>query len=346
MGQKPPPGVVCGRGMTIFRDARANGHIRTVPMIVTLTMNPAIDISTSVEEIAPYRKLRCTDVKRDPGGGGINVARVVRRFGAEVTAIYPAGGTIGQLLRQLVDKEGIASHTIPVAEDTREDFTAYERQSGHEFRFVLPGPRLDVPEWMACLDAITDAPEPSFLVMSGSLPPGVPDDFYVRAARIARDRGARVAIDTSGKPLQAALAAGVVYLAKPNRRELQEFAGHPLEDQATQVAAARHLIARGQCEVVALTLGDQGGILVTRDGVWRGSTPPVKPVSTVGAGDSFLGAMVVRLDRGDSVVDAFRYGLAAGSSALMTAGTELSQIDNAEKLLPKINIEQVRSKAA
>ena len=154
-------------------------------MIVTLTMNPAIDVSTSVEEIAPYRKLRCTDIRRDPGGGGINVARVVRRFGADVTAIYPAGGTMGQLLRQLVDKDGIASHTIPVAEDTREDFTAYERKSGQEFRFVLPGPQLEAAEWMACLDAVAEAPEPSFLVISGSLPPGVPDDFYVRAARIA-----------------------------------------------------------------------------------------------------------------------------------------------------------------
>lgn len=312
-------------------------------MIVTLTMNPAIDISTSVDEVAPYRKLRCAEIRRDPGGGGINVARVARRFGADVTAIYPRGGTMGTFLQQLVDAEGILSHAIPVGEDTREDFTAFERQTGQEYRFVLPGPRLGEGEWQKCLDAVTAAPDSRFLVISGSLPPGVPEDFYVRVARNARRRDTQVAVDTSGAALRVLLADGV-FLAKPNRRELQEYAHEALEDETSQLAAARALVAHGHAEIVALTLGDRGGLLVTKDGAWRATAPKVNVLSTVGAGDSFLGAMVVRLDRGHDLLDAFRHGIAAGSSALMYPGTELCRLEDVERLLPQVRIEELAPK--
>jgi 6-phosphofructokinase 2 len=147
-------------------------------LIVTLTPNPAIDISTSVDEVVPVRKLRCEAARRDPGGGGINVARVVQRLGAEVTAIYPAGGCTGELLRRLVKREGVQSLAIPVAEETRESFTALDQKSGEQYRFVLPGAPLSEAEWCACLDALEAVdPLPPFVVCSGSLPPGVPDDF-------------------------------------------------------------------------------------------------------------------------------------------------------------------------
>jgi len=307
-------------------------------MIVTVTMNPAIDISATVDEVAPFRKLRCTDILRDPGGGGINVARVMRRFGADVTALYPAGGTIGKLLQQLVADEGIASLAIPIAEENREDFTAFERKSGHEFRFVLPGPEISEREWNACLDALREIKgEIRYVVLSGSLPPGVPDDFYVRAAKIAQIRNARVAVDTSGKPLQAVLEAGV-HLVKPNRRELQEWLGKPLDDLAAQVDASRQLVEDGHADIVALTLGDAGGVLTTREGAWRAVAPPVKPVSTVGAGDSFLSAMILRLNAGDDLPAALRYGIAAGSAALLSPGTELCRPEDVERLVGEVKV--------
>jgi len=310
-------------------------------MIVTVTMNPAIDISGVVDEVAPFRKLRCTEIRRDPGGGGINVARVAQRFGVDVTALYPVGGTIGRLLQDLVTHEGITSRAIPVTEDTREDFTAYERKTGHEFRFVVPGPRLTETEWRNCLDALVELPvKPAFVVISGSLPPGVPEDFYVRIADIARSQGAKVAVDTSAAPFRRLLEAGV-YLAKPNRRELQEWAGTPLEDQDSQVLAARRLVAAGHAEIVALTLGHEGGLLVTRDQALRAFTPPVKPVSTVGAGDSFLGAMIVRLYRSDTLDNAFRYGIAAGTAALLAPGTDLSHPADVERILPQVRVERL-----
>lgn len=198
-------------------------------MILALTLNPSIDVSAATGMVTSEHKLRCTDVRRDPGGGAINIARVLRRFGAECRALYPAGGILGTLLRRLLEEEGIEGEALGIAAETRESFTILERSSGREFRFVLPGPRLAQAEWQACLDAVAALPRaPEYLVASGSLPPGAPEDFYGRLARIARERGSRMVLDASGPALASALEAAV-YLVKPNLRELRELTGRPLE---------------------------------------------------------------------------------------------------------------------
>jgi 6-phosphofructokinase 2 len=230
--------------------------------VVTLTMNPAIDLSVSVERVTPFHKLRSSESRRDPGGGGINVARAMKRLGADVTAIYPAGGTLGLLLRQLVELEGISQVTIPIANETREDFTVNERETGFQYRFVVPGPSLTEHEWQACLSRFTalDA-RTRFVVCSGSLPPGVPDDFYRRVVEATRRAGRDIIIDSSGTPLKAALAPGV-YLVKPSLSELRDLFGAALDIRADQIKACRALIEKEPAEVVALTLGEQGAILV------------------------------------------------------------------------------------
>jgi 6-phosphofructokinase 2 len=305
-------------------------------LIVTLTPNPAIDISTSVDEVVPVRKLRCEAARRDPGGGGINVARVVQRLGADVTAIYPAGGATGELLRRLVERESVRSVAIPVAEETRESFTVFDEKRGEQFRFVLPGSGLSEAEWRACLDALEAVdPLPPFVVCSGSLPPGVPDDFYARVARCAKARGTKLILDTSGEPLARALQEGV-FLAKPNLRELQEHAGMPLADEKSWLAAARRLIDVGRAEIIALTLAHQGALLVTRDSAFRAHTPDVKVVSTVGAGDSFVGGIVWALANGHDTIDAFRWGLAAGTAAVLNSGTELSHASDISRLFDQV----------
>ena len=306
--------------------------------VVTLTINPAIDISTSTETIVATRKLRCAEARRDPGGGGVNVARVVRRLGSSVSAIYPAGGCNGQLLKRLIDDEGVKGLAVPVTAETREDFTVVERSSGQQFRFVLPGAYLAENEWQACLDLLQTNLQPNaFLVASGSLPPGVPDDFYARVARIAKKYGSKLVLDTSGMPLAAALEEGV-YLFKPNLRELQELSTEAAVDQAGQLVAIRKIIAGGGAEIVALTLGSEGAILVTKDTCHLARTPEIQAVSTVGAGDSFLGAMVWRLAAGGAVTDAFRYGVAAGSAAVLNPGTELSKQSDVERLCKDIAV--------
>jgi 6-phosphofructokinase 2 len=196
--------------------------------IITLTANPAIDISTCVPMVAPLHKLRCGAPRRDPGGGGINVARVVRRLGGEVVAIYPAGGSTGQLLRRLVDRENISSIIIDVSEETREDFTVTEERSGQQYRFVLPGAPLSESEWTACLAALAETAQgASFVVASGSLPPKVPHDFYARVAQIVKSAGCKMVLDTAGPPLAAKLKERV-YLLKPNLQELQQLTHMPL----------------------------------------------------------------------------------------------------------------------
>lgn len=309
--------------------------------IVALCMNPAIDMSTSVERVLPIRKLRCTTAKRDPGGGGINVARVVRRLGADVTAVYPAGGLTGQLLQRLVDQEGVQSLIAHATEETREDFTVLEQATDSQFRFVLPGPQLAEREWRSCLDLLTSFKgPPKFLVASGSLPPGVPDDFYARIARLVKDMGAKFILDTSGPPLQAALKEGV-YLIKPNLRELSELGHTPLEGQGAWVEASRSLVSGGGAEIVALTLGHKGALLATRDQIWRAQPLPIKPVSAVGAGDSFLGGMVWSLVSGHGLETAFRYGSAAGSAAILAPGTELCRPQDVERLFGQVVIHAI-----
>jgi len=306
--------------------------------VVTLTMNPSIDVSLSVERVAPFHKLRCAAERRDPGGGGINVARVMKRFGGDVTAMYPTGGALGQLLRRLVDQEGIPGLTTAISGETREDFTVHERATDLQYRFVLPGPQFTEQEWRSCLATFGSLDQRSrFVVASGSLPPGVPDDFYGRIAQAAKQVGRKIVIDSSGPPLRAALQTGV-YLVKPSLNEFRILMGELLKTQADWIKACRSLVDSGQAEIVALTLGEQGALLVTRDQVLRAQTLPITPVSVVGAGDSFLGAMIWSLASGHTVELAFRYGVAAGSAALLMHGTELCRREDAERLVDEVKL--------
>src|SRR5690348_12751348 len=270
---------------------RALQRFPAVSDIVTITINPAVDIFVNVSRVEPTRKMRTSAPKRDPGGGGINVARAAFRLGAKVTAIYPASGAIGRLLHRLLEREGITSIITPSHAETRENFTAYEEESGQQFRFVLPGSRLHEAEWQAVLDELASIDDkPKFVVASGSVPPGVPTDFFARAAAIAKRLGAKAILDTSGAALKAAIDEGV-YLVKPNLNELSELCGRTLDNDAARIAACRAMIEASEAEVVALTLGDDGALLVTRDRVLRAQPLEIEAVSTVGAGDSFLGGM-------------------------------------------------------
>jgi 6-phosphofructokinase 2 len=302
-------------------------------------MNPAIDVSTSIARVVPIHKLRCTEAIRDPGGGGINVARVISRLGGTVTSVYPIGGISGRLLQRLVEGEGLAGVTFQVVGETRESFTVLETESGAEYRFVLPGPSLTQSEWRQGLDLLEGLSErPDILVMSGSLPRGVPHDYYARAARVVKSRGGKVILDTSGPALAAGLENGL-FLIKPNLRELRELTGEALEDETSLAAVCSRLVTSGRVEVVALTLGDKGALLVSQDMALRAPALPINAASTVGAGDGFLGAFVWALASGRDLKEAFRYGIAAGSAALLARGTQLCRCDDVEHLYSQVIID-------
>jgi len=309
--------------------------------ILTLTMNPALDISTSVEKVVPTHKLRCTEEKIHPGGGGINISRVIRRLETASTAIYPSGGFTGQLLAGLLDQEGVHGHSIPIAQETRECFTVHETSSGKDFRFLLPGPALNVAEQQACAYALEQlGASTRFVVASGSLPPGVPDDFYAQLAKRAKEKGHRFVLDTSGAALRHALETGV-YLFKPSLRELEELLGQTLSSQAEWHEAAREIVRRGQAEIVALSLGEDDAMLVSADHSYRAQAVAVKVVSTVGAGDNFVAGILWGLCHNHSLERAFGYGMASAAAAVMNADSNLCEPADLHKLYEKVRITQL-----
>ena len=309
-----------------------------MPQFVTFTPNPALDVSTSVDHLVDAHKLRCEAPLMHPGGGGINVARVLHRLGADVLAVYPAGGTNGERLHGLLQGEGVPDLRLPLAQETRESFTVHERDSGREYRFVLPGPSLGSDEWQACL-ALLATTSPDWIISSGSLPPGVSPDGHAQVARVAKGLGARMVLDSSGEALRAALQEGV-WLVKPSLRELSQLHGTPLDNAERQQQAARQLIADGQAQWVALSLGAQGAMLITRQQAWTAEALNVAVASSVGAGDSFLAALVWALARELSPADALATAVAAGSAAVMTAGTALCEPQRVQDLRRQVRVRE------
>lgn len=311
-----------------------------MPPIVTLTLNPAVDVSSRAAQVVPAHKLRCHDVRHDAGGGGINVARVLHRFGAETHAVFTRGGPMGDLLERLVRRDGVPFTAIPVAGDTREDFTVTSDKDGEQYRFVLPGPELSAFELDGCLGAVSrTAGKGAYVVASGSLPPGTPVDTY-RRVRELLPAGARFALDTSGEGLRHALGEGLS-LIKPSRRELEQLVGVSLPDRTALKSAAGRLIEQGDAEMVAVTLGGEGAIFLSKEFALEACTPSIVPVSTIGAGDSFLAILVLSLSEGRSPRVSLQRAIAAGSAALLSPGTGLCRPDQMESLVGAVAVSQL-----
>ena len=304
--------------------------------IVTLTINPALDRNTRVERVNPNEKLRCQAPEREPGGGGINVSRAIRRLGGESLAIYPCGGPIGEVFKTLLDEEGVEQQPIGIADTTRENVTVFEESANQHYIFIMPGPELREAEWQGVLDALERLdPTPDYVVASGSCPPGVPEDFYRRVAELSQSQGSRLIVDTSGEPLSLAAEAGV-YLLKPNMRELGQLAGQEIESEEHQIEAAKGLLESGQAEVVVVSMGAGGALLVTDELGEHLRTPTVPIRSRLGAGDSMVAGIVLGLARGERVLEATRFGIAAGASAVMTPRTELCRREDTERLYERL----------
>jgi len=307
------------------------GKPETPQSIVTLTLNPTIDTAFEADEVKPTQKTRTFDERVDPGGGGINVARVLQRFGAEPRALFLGGGHTGHLLDRLLGREGVEREGIEIDGDTRLSVTVFDRSTGCEYRFVPEGPQVLEREWIACLDRVRMR-RCDWFVASGSLPRGVPDDFYGRV-RDALLSQAKYVVDSSGAELRAALEHGGIYLAKPNHSELEELAGRSLSDQEQIAEAASELVSSGACEFVAVTLGRDGAILAGKSGVQFADAPQVPSKSAVGAGDSFLAGLVFGLSRNMEPAPALSLAVAAGAASTLSPGTGLCLRDDVEQLL-------------
>ncbi len=298
--------------------------------ILTITLNPTVDVSGETELLRPVHKVRTTPLTYEPGGGGINVAGVVSNLGGDVDSLYVGGGVTGTMLAELLVDRPYRSIYIPSTAPVRLSFNMFERTSGFEYRFVPEGEPISGDAIDACLDAV-DEFKGAYVVASGSIPIGAPEDLLVKIAGIAKKNGARFVLDTSGHVLSHTLEHADVFLAKPSLSELRHLAGDTL-NEASAREAAMTVIGRGKCEMLAITLGAEGAMLAYDTTLLRLPALHVVTKSTVGAGDSFLGAMVWALSEGWDRERAFRLGIAAGAAAAMTPGTQLCTKDDVMRL--------------
>jgi 6-phosphofructokinase 2 len=300
--------------------------------ILTVTVNPALDVTTSVARLEPQRKLRCAPPVLDAGGGGANVSRAIHELGGESRAFVALGGNTGRQFAQLLRQAGVEYVEFPLPGETRSSMTVMEEASGLHYRFVLPGPEQSQQtgeEMLAELGRLIDE-NVHYVVASGSLLPGMRTDFYARLGDIVRWQGAKLILDTHGEALKEALA-GLPYLIRLNEIEARELA-HETGRDAPVAELARVLVNRKVAEVVVIGLGEQGSLVTTASGQFSIAPPKVAVRSMVGAGDSYVAALTLGLSRGWSLEAANRYGVAAAASAVTGEATELCSRPGTEEL--------------
>lgn len=311
-------------------------------MILTLTVNPALDVYTQVDHIESNEKLRCDTPTTDPGGGGVNVSRVIKRLGGTSKAIYTKGGYTGNIFSQLLEQESVDQVRVEVKQDLRQNFAVTEKSTGELYRFGMPGAALEAAEYQKILDIIDEHKEADFLVASGSLPPGAPVDFYAQVARRAKKNDIKLILDTSGAAFQPVLEEGV-FLIKPNMNELKDLFGRNAESEEEQKELLLDVLKKYKVEVIVASLGPKGAFLATGDSVKHYPAPTVEHVSSIGAGDSMVAGISYSLSRGSSLEEAVYMGLACGSATIKSPGTELLKREDAEELYDLLLNGQVKN---
>jgi 6-phosphofructokinase 2 len=300
--------------------------------VITVALNPAIDKSASVAHVVAEHKLYCTPPRFEPGGGGVNVSRAIKKLGGKSLLIYPSGGLTGKRLQDLLEEEGLDHRPFPIDGMIRESLTILEASTGQQYRFGMPGPKLRKKEWNQFLQELSVMePSPDFVVASGSLPPGVPSDFYAQVARVGKEKGTKTIVDVSGKALKEALEEGV-FLIKPNVREFRELVGEEIKEESQIKAEAQKMVKSGRCEMLVISLGAAGALAVSKDFAEHIVPPTVPIISKVGAGDSMVAGIVLSLARGKPLRESILFGVATGTAAVMTPGTELCRREDAERL--------------
>ena len=302
--------------------------------VITLTINPSLDKSTRFTGLIAEQKIRCEKPRYDAGGGGINVSKAIARLGGSSLCVFTSGGSAGKMLEELIQKEGIENKAIATKNWTRENFIAFETESKSQYRFGFPGNELFDDEKEAVIETIQKT-SANFLVISGSLNEGLPINFYQKIAQTAKSSGIKVIVDTSGEALRKVLETGV-YLVKPNIGELAKLIGVERLEQREVEKAAKTLVENGSTEIVVVSLGAQGAILVTKDLTEFIPAPKAEKKSTVGAGDSMVGGMVWALSQNKTLKEVIQWGVSCGTAATMNEGTQLFKKEDAEKLFQEL----------
>ncbi len=307
--------------------------------ILTVTLNPSIDISASAGKVEPEKKVRCKAPSYESGGGGINVSKALKNLGVPSTALYTCGGHSGKAFIDLIDGYGIESIPVPIKEHTRQNVSVFDEATGKQYRMVMPGPNISDDELKKIYDDIRKLdPVPDIVVVSGSLPPGVPSGFAANIAKMGREFGFKTVADMKGRPLAETIEKGV-YFAKPNVNEFRSIIGNEKASMEEIEQVARRMIYNEHCEMILISLGAEGALFVSKERVDYIRSVAVKPKSKVGAGDSMTAGVICALAGGKSLYEAALYGVAAGTAAVLTPGSKLCRKDDTEDIYKKLLVE-------
>lgn len=301
--------------------------------VTTLTLNPALDKSAKVDGIVPEQKLKCHSIQYQPGGGGINISRVLNRLGVSTNCIFPFGGNCGLYLNQLLLDENIKPQSIPIKAWTRENLAVVDTQTKLQYRFGMPGNTLsktELAEIESTLEKLLD--DNDILVLSGGLAEEMPTDYFAKLIRRFAGRNVKIILDTSGPALKGALEENV-YLMKPNQRELAQLAAKDFLSSAEQEEFALDLVKSQKASYVVVSLGARGAFMASKDGILYQSTPSVSVHSTIGAGDSMVAGLIYSVLNNYPPEIMLKWGVACGVAATMTEGTGLAHKDDIDKVL-------------
>ena len=309
--------------------------------IITITLNPALDLATHVDCVEAGPKLRCGEPRQDPGGGGINVSRVIAELGGTSTAMVALGGATGSTLERMLRADLADVSVLEIPGETRQSLSVTEAGTNKQYRFVMPGPRWSEAMIDAAMGRIRDLSAPGALVvLSGSLPPDVPDDFPARLCRCLKD--CDVVLDLSGEALSRfSSSAQDAFLLRMDMGEGAMLNGAPLETASDTADFAARLVAAKAARTVVIARGAEGSVLADASGAWTVKAADVPVNSKVGAGDSFVGAMVFGLAEGRPMLDAFQLGAAAASATVTTTATELCHKETIHQLLPQCAVSRL-----
>lgn len=310
--------------------------------ILTITLNPAVDLATSVDRVVAGPKLYCRSPRFDPGGGGVNVARAICKLGGRATALVAVGGAMGQTLLGLLAVEGVPTLPVDVGGETRQSLAVTDETTGEQLRFSLPGDSIAPDMAETLLSRIAEAtPISGHVVLSGGVAPGLGDDFPQRIQAAVAQRTDRLIIDTSKGALERLIARPNLpaLLLRIDHREAELAAGRTLAGIADSVDFAAGLVARGVARMIVTARGAEGSVMVTQNARFLCHAAPVEVRSKVGAGDSFVGAMTLALSRGDPPEQALRWGVAAASAAVETEGTALCDATRTQAIFDLCRVE-------
>lgn len=312
-----------------------------MPDILTITLNPALDIATSVDRVVAGSKLYCKTPRVDPGGGGVNVARTIRRLGGHATALVTIGGAVGEQLLALLAAEDVPTRAINMDGETRQSMAITDEMTGEQYRFGVPGTPIGQGGADRLISEISKAiSKEAYVVLSGSLLPGLGDDFPSQIQQTIAPQTDRLIVDMSGAPLARLISqpTAPLLLLRVDHQEAEQVSERPLGTIADSADFASRLVTRGVARMVAMGRGAEGSVIVTQTGRFFCRAPAVTVRSKIGAGDSFVGAITLALSRGEPPEQALRWGVATASATVETEGTALCKLSAVERLLERCDV--------